>query len=114
MGALDPTSAAARLAAIIARCDAEQFTLTATTTQARFIPHPLGAVFVPRSTSVVQLTWSAIYRGAPWGDSLVCDSGVQALASAALVDYATQVLDLVDLRRRGSGYDGNYVPNESP
>lgn len=114
MGALDPASAAARLAAIILRCDDQRFTVTTAATSYAWVTHPLQAVFRPTTKTVVLVSWSAVYKGAPFGDSFVCDSSIQALALAALVDYATQTLDVVDIHRKALGFDNTYLPSGGP
>lgn len=104
MGALDPATAAANRAALAARSDyVEAFACTAAATARRWVPHALQAVFRPVTASVLLVSWSTVYKGAPWGDGFVCDASMEALATAALLDHAVQVLDTVDLRRAAFG-----------
>ena len=107
-----PPTYAAKLAALTARADDGRFALTVRPgTGVRYVPHPLQAVFAPVTQNVVLLAWDATYKGSPWGDGLVCDAAQQVPATSALLDHASRVFDLVDLRRSASGM--NSVPGPS-
>ena len=119
----DPSTNVAQLAALVARCDYQQFTLTTVATTLRSgqtaIPylgssstHPFQAFFKPQTNNVVAITFAATYRGETYnGPPLMADVSNQAVAQAGALTYAAEFLNLIDLRASRDGANPNpYAP----
>jgi hypothetical protein len=120
----DPSTIATQQAALVARCDYQQFTFTVTpSSQLRAgqssIPflgsssmHPYQQFFTPTSDDVVAITFVAVYRGETYnGPPLMADASNQPVAQAAALTYANEFLNLIDLRASRDGANPNpYAP----
>lgn len=122
----DPSTIAVVLSALIARCDYQQFTMTTSAPAAPTLisgqrslsllgsseKHPFQDYFKPVSQSVVTITWTAVYHGQTYSrQPLIADASKQAMAQAAVLQDATDFLNLIDLRASRDGANPNtYSP----
>ena len=119
----DPSTISAQQAALVARCDYQQFQLTIAATNQRsgdskinFLgsssKHPFQDYFAPKTSTVIKLFWTARFRGQTYqGPPLYADSVNQSVATAAALQAAKDFLDLVVLRLSRDGANPNpYAP----
>lgn len=100
MAGFDPANNAALTAALVARCDAGQFTLTVAATSLAKVPlPPLDRAFGPASPATARVvTYSAVYRGTRLSESLVCDLSQVPYAEAAMLQRALDQVSATDAR----------------
>lgn len=108
----DPSTVAAQLAALQARCDFQQFSVTITTTKQTSDGHPFQGFFTPTTNTIVALQWNGVYRGLPRTQPpLFADSNRQSQAEAALLAAAADFLNQLDLQAVALGDNPNpYKP----
>ena len=112
---LNPTTNAAQLAALIARCDYQQFALTSISTTLLNAGHPYQAEFPVPSGSLVALGWTGVYRGRTLPGSqqpplIVGASNIQS-GQAAVLTAAADFLNGMDLQAASAGANPNpYDP----
>lgn len=105
----DPSTNAAALAALVARCEWGQFTQTSVATQQIAAGHrlqPLFAVVVSQPRTA--LSWACRYRGRDRrGASLIVNNAQLQLGIAALLFEAAGTLDAIDLQDASFGANPN-------
>jgi hypothetical protein len=111
----DTTTVPAQLAALVARCDYQQFALTKTPTNLLNAGHPSQAEFPVVPGSNVALGWTGVYRGRTFNGSqqppLVIASKNILAGQAAVLTAASAFLDGVDLQfASGGGNPNPYNP----
>lgn len=113
---LDPSLNSSQLAALVARCDYGQFEVyTVTPTPLLDANHPHQAMFslkIGQPTLNESVMFVATYRGRKiMGPMLIAPTTQDALANAAVLDHANNVLDLLDLQAGRDGANPNtYAP----
>lgn len=104
----DPSTVATQLAALQARCDFQQFSVSITTTKQTSNGHPFQGFFTPTTNSVVALQWNGVYRGLPRTQpALFADTSRQTQAEAALLTAANDFLNQLDLQADALGDNPN-------
>lgn len=111
----DPSTNAAQLARLVARCDYQQFFPSSMPTMFRSKGHPFQAFFSLASSDLVALSWTGSYRGVFYRVSpqpvLCVPASEQAVGMAALLTSASQFLDELDLQASSFGANPNpYAP----
>lgn len=113
----DPSTNAAQLAALVARCFPQPFTVSVVSTSTLNGQHPYQPQFyvAPPASRNVAVSFSCTYRGIKVSQPpLICNSTQQALATAAVLDAATNVLNTLDLRADFDGVNPNaYAPSRA-
>ena len=92
---------ATTLAQLTARADGGQFTFTVQTPTPALYGTSRAQPRLPvkRGGANVLVSWTGIYRAKRWfGDTLVADAGLSALAQQTVLDEAWAALDAIDLR----------------
>jgi hypothetical protein len=110
----DPSTVAAQVQALIARCDFGQFALTTTsgTTQLS-AGHPYQNSFlVTPATPKSAISWSGVYRGSAVSQPpLIVNTAQSSAGQAAVLDAASKYLDQADLHADQQGANPNtYQP----
>ncbi len=106
----DPSTNAAQIVALQARCDYAQFTVSVVATQLLNGSHPYQPQFSvrPPASSNVAISFSCVYRGAKVSQPpLICLASQTALGTAAVLDAASNVLNTLDLRADFDGANPN-------
>lgn len=110
----DPSTNAAVLAALVARCDFAQFTIvTQALTTFRNLGHPYQSTFNLVPGAMAMAIWfTAVYRGVRRiGPKLIVDSKFVTIGTAAVLDHAVSTLDALDLEASRDGANPNpYAP----
>lgn len=128
MPGFDQASVAALLAALTARAEGQQFSLTSAATQQPYVDHPYARLVRPTSAARALVTWRAVYRSPTYSlpvlgqggaqgrvvgydqypgisrafgpDSLVCDTANLLMGQGLLLLWAQFQFDLHDLRMK--------------
>jgi hypothetical protein len=103
---LDPATIASLTAALVARCEFGEFSVTATPTSLVFPPITPRADICPVQANCVVIQgqprvlveWSARFRQHVYGEKVVIAQSLQAYAVAMMTVRANTVLDLLDLQ----------------
>lgn len=101
----DPSTNAANLAALQARCDYQQFVVSVSTTQLLQSQHPNQAQFIVTTQGPnVAISFTAVYHKVKFTQvPLICATSQQAAGTAAVLNDAQNILNLFDLR---ADFDG--------
>jgi len=111
----DPSTNAAQMQALIARCDYGQFTLTITSGVTLLnAGHPYQSMFpVAPGMALSAIFWSGTYRGVRRTEPpLIMQTAQSAQGQAAVLQGASNLLDLADLHASQQGANPNtYAPS---